>query len=181
MKQTKIWQPSALAIEANSRQATVRAIAVRSRSCHRFFSCVDSRFSAMKLFNLKIFTAKCLLARFYRCGLMLTVLAFCCSMTVVGSVTDAADDSVQNIALNRAAYQSSSVDDDHTAHLATDGHDETYWESQPVAARGSPWIWASRVHSIKSHYIGVNVLRQVFGCKLPTKVCIHKTGRIYLK
>jgi hypothetical protein len=36
-----------------------------------------------------------------------------------------------NIALNRAAYQSGSADDDHTAHLATDGSSATYWESKP--------------------------------------------------
>ena len=42
-----------------------------------------------------------------------------------------------NIALHRAAYQSSSVDDDHTAHLVTDGSDETYWESKP---REDAWI-----------------------------------------
>ncbi len=36
-----------------------------------------------------------------------------------------------NIALNRAAYQSNSVNDDHTAHLVTDGSPETYWESKP--------------------------------------------------
>jgi hypothetical protein len=36
-----------------------------------------------------------------------------------------------NIALNRAAYQSGSADDDHTAHLTTDGSPFTFWESQP--------------------------------------------------
>ena len=36
-----------------------------------------------------------------------------------------------NIAFNRAAYQSSSADDDHTAHLATDGSPSTFWESTP--------------------------------------------------
>jgi hypothetical protein len=34
-----------------------------------------------------------------------------------------------NIARNHAAYQSDSIDDDHTAHLATDGSAATYWES----------------------------------------------------
>jgi len=42
-----------------------------------------------------------------------------------------------NIARNRAAYQSGSVDDDHTAHLATDGHSETFWESETGA---SAWM-----------------------------------------
>lgn len=36
-----------------------------------------------------------------------------------------------NIALNRAAYQSGSADDDHTAHLTTDGSPSTFWESTP--------------------------------------------------
>ncbi len=36
-----------------------------------------------------------------------------------------------NIALNRAAYQSGSADDDHTAHLTTDGSLSTFWESKP--------------------------------------------------
>ena len=36
-----------------------------------------------------------------------------------------------DIALNRAAYQSSSADDDHTAHLSTDGSPSTFWESKP--------------------------------------------------
>jgi hypothetical protein len=42
-----------------------------------------------------------------------------------------------NIALNRAAYQSGSADDDHTAHLTTDGSLSTYWESKP---RKDAWI-----------------------------------------
>ncbi len=36
-----------------------------------------------------------------------------------------------NIALNRAACQSGSADDDHTAHLTTDGSPSTFWESKP--------------------------------------------------
>ena len=42
-----------------------------------------------------------------------------------------------DIALNRAAYQSGSADDDHTAHLTTDGNSSTYWESKPQQAA---WI-----------------------------------------
>ena len=42
-----------------------------------------------------------------------------------------------DVARNRAAYQSSSIDDDHTAHLATDGSDVTYWECRPD---GEQWI-----------------------------------------
>src|ERR1700743_670165 len=37
----------------------------------------------------------------------------------------------ENIALNRAAYQSDSADDDHTADLVTDGSTETYWQNHP--------------------------------------------------
>jgi hypothetical protein len=43
----------------------------------------------------------------------------------------------ENLARNRAAYQSSSIDDDRTAHLATDGSTETAWESKPD---GEQWI-----------------------------------------
>jgi hypothetical protein len=42
-----------------------------------------------------------------------------------------------NIARSRAAYQSSSVDEDHTAHLATDGSEATCWECK---AGGEQWI-----------------------------------------
>ncbi len=47
------------------------------------------------------------------------------------------NDPLQNLALNRAAYQSDSIDDDHTAHLATDGSTETFWESKPG---GNSWV-----------------------------------------
>jgi hypothetical protein len=42
-----------------------------------------------------------------------------------------------DVARNRAVYQSSAVDDDHTGHLATDGSGSTYWESKP---NGEQWI-----------------------------------------
>ena len=42
-----------------------------------------------------------------------------------------------NLALNRAAYQSASADDDHTAHLTTDGASSTFWQSPP---RKEAWI-----------------------------------------
>jgi hypothetical protein len=42
-----------------------------------------------------------------------------------------------NVAKNRAVYQSSSIDDDHTGHLVTDGSDLTYWQCQP---QGEQWI-----------------------------------------
>ena len=42
-----------------------------------------------------------------------------------------------NVAANRLAYQSSSIDDNRTAHLVTDGSRQTMWESQPG---GAQWI-----------------------------------------
>ncbi len=42
-----------------------------------------------------------------------------------------------NLALNRAAYHSSSVDDDHTGHLSTDWSLDTYWESK---IGGEQWL-----------------------------------------
>ena len=42
-----------------------------------------------------------------------------------------------NVAANRLAYQSSSIDDNRTAHLVTDGSRQTMWESQPG---GDQWI-----------------------------------------
>ena len=52
-------------------------------------------------------------------------------MADVSAAAENGDDSLQNIALNRAVYQSGSADDDHTAHLVTDGSTETYWKSKP--------------------------------------------------
>ncbi|HEY1790254.1 MAG TPA: discoidin domain-containing protein [Verrucomicrobiae bacterium] len=59
--------------------------------------------------------------------LWLAVL-FDCAASVLAA--DGGGDSSQNIALNCAAYQSGSADDDHTADLVTDGSTETYWESK---------------------------------------------------
>ena len=42
-----------------------------------------------------------------------------------------------NVARNRAVYQSSSVDDNHTGHLVTDGSALTYWKCKP---EGEQWI-----------------------------------------
>ena len=42
-----------------------------------------------------------------------------------------------NVARNRVVYQSSSVDDDHTGHLVTDGSELTYWQCKPG---GDQWI-----------------------------------------
>ncbi len=53
------------------------------------------------------------------------------------TIVQVVGDAPVNIAHNRAAYQSGSVDDDHTAHLVTDGSTATYWQSR--TNRGS-WI-----------------------------------------
>ena len=45
---------------------------------------------------------------------------------------------VTNVALNRAAYQSSASDFDHVAHLATDGSMDTYWQS---GVENQSWIY----------------------------------------
>jgi hypothetical protein len=42
-----------------------------------------------------------------------------------------------NCAKNRAVYQSSSIDEDHTGHLVTDGSDLTFWKPQST---GEQWI-----------------------------------------
>jgi hypothetical protein len=42
-----------------------------------------------------------------------------------------------NVAKNRAVYQSTSIDDDHTGHLVTDGSPATYWQCKPG---GEQWI-----------------------------------------
>lgn len=65
----------------------------------------------------------------------------------IGALTD--------IARNRAVYQSSSVDDDHTGHLVTDGSDLTYWECKPS---GEQWISVDLGESVP-----VNRLRICWG------------------
>src|SRR6185437_5539955 len=62
------------------------------------------------------------------------ILTFCCAAALARSP---ATNSLENIALHRAAYQSDSADDDHTAHLVTDGSDETFWESR---AGSNSWV-----------------------------------------
>jgi len=42
-----------------------------------------------------------------------------------------------NLAFQRVAYQSGAIDDNQTAHLATDGSERTYWESRPEVGQ---WI-----------------------------------------
>ncbi|MGA3169591.1 MAG: discoidin domain-containing protein [Chthoniobacteraceae bacterium] len=51
---------------------------------------------------------------------------------------EAAGGAETNLALNRAAYQSSAINYDNVAHLATDGSPETYWQSR---AEDRPWIF----------------------------------------
>ncbi len=57
-----------------------------------------------------------------------------------------------NLALNRAAYQSSASDYDHVAHLATDGSLATFWQSN---AEDRPWI-----------YVDLGAPRTIDGVKL---------------
>jgi hypothetical protein len=62
-----------------------------------------------------------------------------------------AQNAVVNVALNRAAYQSSASDFDHVAHLATDGSLDTYWQS---GVENQPWIYVDlgqprKINSVK--------------------------------
>ncbi len=57
-----------------------------------------------------------------------------------------------NVALNRAAYQSSAIDYDNVAHLATDGSLDTFWQSKP---EDRPWI-----------YVDLGAMRKISGVKL---------------
>jgi hypothetical protein len=45
---------------------------------------------------------------------------------------------IANVALNRAAYQSSAINYDNVAHLATDGSLDTFWQSK---VENRPWIY----------------------------------------
>ncbi|HXS67582.1 MAG TPA: discoidin domain-containing protein, partial [Candidatus Polarisedimenticolia bacterium] len=67
--------------------------------------------------------------------LLLTAILICCCAAAMAR--GPATDSLENIALHRAAYQSDSVDDDHTGHLVTDGSEETFWENHPSS---NSWI-----------------------------------------
>jgi hypothetical protein len=51
-----------------------------------------------------------------------------------------------NVALDRAAYQSSAIDYDNVAHLATDGSLDSFWQSKPEA---QPWIYVDLGRSQK--------------------------------
>ena len=74
-----------------------------------------------------------------RCLLFLALIGiFCVNARSFGNATSSTSETTAaNIALHRAAYQSGSADDDHTAHLATDGSPATYWESEP---NSDAWI-----------------------------------------
>ena len=65
-------------------------------------------------------------------------LAHLIAMLVVLGSAKAADPTTANVAFNRAAYQSSAINHDNVAHLATDGSDETFWQSE---AEEQPWIY----------------------------------------
>jgi hypothetical protein len=58
------------------------------------------------------------------------LMAFLLVRATSGWAAGDGGDLLSNIALNCAAYQSDSADDDHTADLATDGSTETYWQSR---------------------------------------------------
>ena len=53
---------------------------------------------------------------------------------------------VTNVALDRAAYQSSAINYDNVAHLATDGSLDSFWQSKPEA---QPWIYVDLGRSQK--------------------------------
>ena len=57
-----------------------------------------------------------------------------------------------NVALNRAAYQSSTINYDNVAHLATDGSLDTFWQS---SIENQPWI-----------YVDLGQSRKISGIKL---------------
>lgn len=61
-----------------------------------------------------------------------------CALAIAGVGYAEPADSTFNIALNRACYQSAAADYDHTAHLTTDGHEDTFWLSSDEP---SPWIY----------------------------------------
>jgi len=59
-----------------------------------------------------------------------------------------------NCAYQRAAYQSGAIDDNQTAHLATDGSERTYWESRPEVGQ---WIAIDLgrkavIHRVRLHW-----------------------------
>ena len=69
---------------------------------------------------------------------MKTSCLILCALSVAGFGYAGSAEPVLNIALNRACYQSAAADYDHTAHLATDGHADTFWLSFDEP---SPWIY----------------------------------------
>jgi hypothetical protein len=67
-------------------------------------------------------------------------------------IAKAADGSDTDLAMNRAAYQSSAINYDNVAHLATDGSRESFWQSKP---EDQSWI-----------YVDLGGLRKIDGIKL---------------
>ena len=68
-----------------------------------------------------------------------TRLKYFIGFLMVGSGLLEADTGTEtNLALNRAAYQSSAINYDDVAHLATDGSRDTFWQSK---AEDQPWIY----------------------------------------
>jgi predicted GH43/DUF377 family glycosyl hydrolase len=70
-----------------------------------------------------------------------TALAFW--LAIAGTMAIQAQESVRNLALNRAAYAFTRADYINTAHMATDGHLDTRWRSLGGYRRGDeqPWIY----------------------------------------
>ena len=67
-----------------------------------------------------------------------TIVFVLFSLTIAAAGAMAGPTSVRNLALNRAAYASSSVDFVNTGHMATDGETATKWQSK---AGGPQWIY----------------------------------------
>ncbi|MEI7908085.1 MAG: discoidin domain-containing protein [Verrucomicrobiota bacterium] len=65
------------------------------------------------------------------------------SLSLALAMTARGQDTVRNLALNRAAYTASAADYINTGHMATDGHDDTRWRSLGGHRRGDeqPWIY----------------------------------------
>ncbi len=70
-----------------------------------------------------------------------------------------------NVALNRAAYQSSAIDGDNVAHLATDGSPDTFWQS---GVENQPWIYVDLGRSRK-----LSGVRLAWGSSVPAGCAIQ--------
>ena len=69
------------------------------------------------------------------------VLTLC--LPLAAALAARSEETVRNLALNRAAYTASAADYINTGHMATDGHDDTRWRSLGGHRRGDeqPWIY----------------------------------------